>query len=122
VRLRYTASLHVGKRARGGIPADPNDTVGPAGFGPEGFILPAGDLPYIVRFENKPTATATAQVVTVTQDLDWDTFQLGTFGFGAESFTLPAGRQSDSTRLTYAARNIVVDVAATFDPATGRGT
>ena len=102
---------------------DPNDIVGPQGFGPEGFVQPGGEFGYTVRFQNQPTATAPAQVVTVTQqldaDLDWTTFRLTGFGWGDNEFTVPAGRTSYHTRVTDAARNAVVDVNATFDPATG---
>ena len=50
------------------------------------FVADGIPLPYIIGFENDATATAPAQSVTVTQqldpNLDWSTFQLGDFGFG----------------------------------------
>ena len=49
---------------------DPNDMVGPAGFGPNNYV--AGDqfLMYTIRFENDKAASAPAQVVRLTQTLD----------------------------------------------------
>jgi RHS repeat-associated protein len=67
-------------------PRDPNDILGPVGYGDENWI-PAGDTyAYTIRFENAPDATAPAQQVVVTQqldaDLDWRTFRVDDFGFG----------------------------------------
>jgi len=59
---------------------DPNSLIGPAGFGPAGFITPSSEFPYRIDFENEPTATAPAQRVDITDQLDpsldWSTFQL----------------------------------------------
>src|SRR5262249_5571038 len=46
---------------------DPNNLVGPAGFGTQGWVAPQQTLPYSIEFENDPKkATAAAQDVTVT--------------------------------------------------------
>lgn len=107
-------------------PGDPNDIIGPVGFGTQGFIQPAGEFPYTIHFENKPTATAPAQVVTITQqldaDLNWDTFQLKSFGFGNISVNVPAGLQSYQTTVDYPQRNAIVDVNASFNPTNGQLT
>lgn len=72
---------------------DPNAMLGPAGYGPQNFLPPAGTWPYTVAFENE--GDAAAQVVTVTQQLDpgldWSTFQLGSFGWGPVNVVVPAG-------------------------------
>jgi len=80
--------------------------------------------PYAIQFENKPEATAPAQTVTVTQqlddDLDWSTFQLGSIGFGDTFVTVPPGRKAFSTRVNaIASRGVFVDVSAEFNPSTG---
>src|SRR5262249_26423401 len=49
---------------------DPNDKIGPGGFGPQAFVSPSTLLPYRIDFENQATATAPAQTVTVTDQLD----------------------------------------------------
>jgi RHS repeat-associated protein len=105
-------------------PDDPNDLFGPQGFGPQDFV-PAGEsFPYTILFENKPTATAPAETVVVTEqlaaNLDWSTFQLGSFGFGSYAVDVPAGRRYYSTRIDATATvGEYVDVTAGIDLTTG---
>ena len=59
---------------------DPNSSIGPGGYGPQNFIAATTSiLPYRINFENDPSATAPAQQVVVTDqldpNLDWSTFQ-----------------------------------------------
>lgn len=65
---------------------DPNDILGPTGFGDARFVAADSTLHYRIRFENEANASAPAQLVTITTCLDSDvdiaTFQLGEFGFG----------------------------------------
>jgi hypothetical protein len=108
----------------GGFPIDPNSIYGPGGFGPQGFIANVEPLPYVINFDNEATATAPAQVVTVTQqldpNLDWSTFQLDDFGFGGEDYSIPAGLTSYSTVIDAVAYvGVYVDVDADFNPLTG---
>jgi uncharacterized repeat protein (TIGR01451 family) len=108
-------------------PNDPNDIVGPAGFGDAGYLDPGRTLPYTVDFENLSTADLPAQVVVVTDalgaNLDWSTFQLGDFGFGQYQVHVPAGTASYSARIdARATRGLFVDVTAKFDAATGVAT
>ena len=98
---------------------DPNDIVGPAGFGAGRFVQ-NGTLPYTILFENKPEATGPAALVVITErlddDLDLDTFALGDSGFGDVNVSVPAGRQFYRTRLDLrAARGVFVDVTAELD-------
>lgn len=104
------------------IGKDPNAIVGPAGFEPQKFIPDAGTWAYMIDFENQPTANAAAQVVTVTQqldpDLDWSTFEIGSFGFGPVTVIVPPGLTHYDTQIDY--RNAVgsplrVDVTIDFD-------
>jgi RHS repeat-associated protein len=84
-------------------PSDPNDIAGPAGFGAEHFVAQDVTLDYRIGFENKPAATAPAQEVAITEqldlDLDFTTFELGDFGFGATTVHVPGGRTFFSTRV-----------------------
>ncbi len=105
-------------------PGDPNSIFGPGGFGPQGFIPSQTTLPYVISFDNEPTANAAPQVVTVTQQLDpsldWSTFQLDDFDFGGQVYTIPPDLTSYSTVID--ARSTVgvyVNVNADFDPLTG---
>jgi PKD repeat protein len=60
---------------------DPNEMVGPAGFGDKQWIQKNKTIPYTVLFENKSTATAPAHIVTVTDTLDLSVFDIRDFGF-----------------------------------------
>src|SRR5262249_11774389 len=105
-------------------PDDPNFIAGPAGYGTQNFDSNAASFPYAVYFENKPTAGAPAQAVSITQQLvpslDWSTFQLGPFGFGSFTVEVPAGRQNYSTRVDATeALGCYVDVTADLNRLTG---
>ncbi len=55
-------------------------------------------LPYTVRFENVSTATAAAQKIIITQqldsDLDFRTFRIQEFGFRSFRFNVDGGHPS----------------------------
>jgi RHS repeat-associated protein len=76
---------------------DPNDKIGPGGAGPGNFVAGDAALPYKIDFENDPTATAPAQVVTISDILspnfDLDTFELTGIKFGDVVLTPPPGSQ-----------------------------
>ena len=103
---------------------DPNDILGPSGYGAEAFIVPDLVMPYTIRCENDPEATAAAQEVSITQqldaDLDWSTFQLGSFGFGEHTFYVPGELQIYSQRLDMIDElGLYVDVDFALDADTG---
>ncbi len=105
-------------------PGDPNFISGPAGYGSSGFVPVSAIMPYTIGFENEPSASAPAQVVTVTQqldpNLDWSTFQLGSFGFSGQLYPVPAGLTSYSTRIdARGTAGVYVDVTAQLDKQTG---
>ncbi|MFO0818420.1 MAG: LamG-like jellyroll fold domain-containing protein [Pirellulales bacterium] len=106
---------------------DPNDITGPAGVGAERFVRVADPMPYTIRFENISTATAPAQEVFVTHqldaDLDFNTFQLGDFGWGGVTVDVPDGLQSFITSVETANLDgspLIVDVTVEFVAADGR--
>ena len=118
---------------------DPNDILGPEGYGDERFVSVHDELGYTIRFENDPElAEGPAQVVLITQDLNQHvnplSFRLGNFGFADYVFEVPAGMASYNTRLDLRdSLNIYLDVVAgvnvtnnqifwlftSVDPATG---
>lgn len=119
-------------------PDDPNTKIGPSGAGKAHYILSNRLMPYTVMFENKPTASAPAREVVVTDRLDGSkldlaTFALGPVWFGDRVLTPPPGLRawSGSVDLRPAKPAIVtVDAAIdasglatwhfkTVDPATG---
>ncbi|MEW5803163.1 MAG: CARDB domain-containing protein [bacterium] len=104
---------------------DPNLKMSGAGFGPLNHILNTEELEYTIYFENQKEALASAQRVTVTDhlssNLDWSTFELGAMEFGPHQVEVPAGLNSYSTRIDLRPQgnNLLVDIEADFDPATG---
>lgn len=71
-------------------------------------------------FENQVTATAPAQTVVVTTQLDVTTFRFGEIGFAGFVATVPAGVTAFATRVdAEAALGVFVNVAADLNPATG---
>ncbi len=72
---------------------DPNQKLGPAGYGEQRFIPVNQAVAYRVDFENLPDATAPAQQITVVDelddDLDWRTFRLTEIAFGGTEVELP---------------------------------
>ncbi|MBY0524350.1 MAG: pre-peptidase C-terminal domain-containing protein [Gemmataceae bacterium] len=110
---------------------DPNYVTGPAGFGAANFIDPTGQtFGYRIQFQNDPNlATAPAQEVIITHqldaDLDWSTFQLGSFGFGSLVVNVPEGRQNYQTRVKYQNQDgsdLLVDFSAEVNLETGVAT
>ncbi|HHZ66032.1 MAG TPA: hypothetical protein EYN51_11155, partial [Flavobacteriales bacterium] len=99
-------------------PKDPNDIIGPAGFGPQHWVSIDDILPYIIHFENDPDfATAPAQKVVITHPLDPSvniySFRLSSFGFGDFTFDVPANSTYYSDRLDVVdSLGVLVDVTA----------
>jgi hypothetical protein len=57
---------------------DPNDKSGPVGQGAEGWLNTNRNFPYMIRFENKPEATAPAKQVIIKDTLDFSVFDFST--------------------------------------------
>lgn len=107
---------------------DPNDIVGPGGFGPEYWISPDQTFHYTVRFENDAEkALAPAQYVCVTHplstNLDLRTFRLGVMGFGTNLVEVPLDRTFYQTRLDLLdTLGVVLDIHANLDLEKGEVT
>ncbi len=111
-----------------GKPGDPNGITGPAGYSSPGpqWVAGRSALPYVVNFQNEPTATAPAVQVVVTEpvpaDIDPDSVQLTGFGFGAStSVTIAPGQQSFSRQFTDLSlpNGDDLDVSGVYDPQAG---
>ena len=105
-------------------PHDPNNIIGPAGFGDENFVPSDEVLPYTINFENDPDAGLPAQQVTVTEQLDpnlnWQSFRLGSFGFGGQTYQVPANTSFYQTLIDLTATlGFEVQVTGTIDVRTG---
>jgi RHS repeat-associated protein/uncharacterized repeat protein (TIGR01451 family) len=103
---------------------DPNDLIGPAGFGDAQFVSADQTLPYTIDFENLSSATAPAQQVVVTEqldsDLDFTSFEFGDFGFGDTTVHVPAGLSAFHTRIdARSTLGVFVDVTMGVNLTTG---
>lgn len=104
---------------------DPNDKTGSLGSGPGRHMSGAEPLPYAVFFENLPSATAPAQDVVITDQLDpllvdLTSFTLGPIAFGGKIVTPPPGVSQFRTRVDLRPANtLFVDINATLDENTG---
>lgn len=109
---------------------DPNEKVGPAGYGLQHTVQISDELHYTVYFENRSTASAPAQEVFVTDnldpDLDWSTLRLTEIAWGDQIVAI-----SENTGEFYARRTVGdyrsgagqswwADTQATMDYASGR--
>lgn len=107
---------------------DPNDKFGPAGVGAARYVGGSSPMPYAVAFENKPDATAPAQQVVVTDQLDSNkldlaTFSLGPITFGNIQVVPPPGLSQYSTDVDLRpATNLIVRINAGLDTTTGLAT
>ena len=104
---------------------DPNDKVGTLGVADPGFVTNAAPLNYAVHFENLATATAPAQVVVITDQLDALKFDLITFQFGPISFgnvtLVPGpGLQAYAGEVDFRPdQNLIVTINGGLDKTTG---
>ncbi|HVX63672.1 MAG TPA: carboxypeptidase regulatory-like domain-containing protein, partial [Pirellulales bacterium] len=106
------------------FPFDPNDIVGPEGYGDQHFVPADQPLGYEIEFENESAATAPAQEVTITEQLDPNidprSFRLGDFGWGGMRFSPPPDSAFYQTTIDETdALGILVQVTATIDVSSG---
>ncbi|MEX0321331.1 MAG: right-handed parallel beta-helix repeat-containing protein [Puniceicoccaceae bacterium] len=85
---------------------DPNQKLGINGYGENNYVPADTLLTYRIDFENHPTATAPAQVVTIRDQLpdevDWTSFELLEAGFGDIVIPIESGRRQFATVVDYA--------------------
>ncbi|MBI5758610.1 MAG: hypothetical protein HZA46_08840, partial [Planctomycetales bacterium] len=98
---------------------DPNDKIGPAGFGTANFVAASSVFPYRIDFENDARATAPAQRVDVTDQLspnfDWNTLELTEVGFGDVLLDVPAHSQHFEATVPMNFNNQDFEVWVTID-------
>jgi YD repeat-containing protein len=101
---------------------DPNGKM-TVGYGDQGFIPPGMSIDYTIYFENKPTATAPAAKVVVTDSLDANldpsTVQLTQIAFNNVALNLPANAQSYLAQTAVSTNPDPVTVNAALDPISG---
>jgi len=103
---------------------DPNSKSGPNGVGPAQWVSGQQPLTYDVSFENLPAATAPAQQVAVTDQLDasnvdLSTLSLGPIAFGSNQLIPPAGSSTFAATVDLRpAVDLLVEVTGSLDPNT----
>jgi len=108
------------KCTEAGASTDPNELVGPAGFGAAAYLRSTNNLPYRIYFENMPAAVAPAAGVRVAVPLDMgfdaSTFTLGDIHIGQMTITVPGGRAAYKTTVDLSATlGVLVEVEAGVD-------
>lgn len=85
------------------LSGDPNEKLGPAGYGAEKFVSVQQPIEYRINFENMATAEAPAQVVRIVDQLpptlDPRTFRLKEIGFKQYRVAVPENRAFFQTRM-----------------------
>jgi hypothetical protein len=110
------------------FPVDPNEKIGPSGFGSQAFVGTQSLMPYTINFENVSTATAHAQRIRITDqldpNLDWRTLRLGEIGFKQYRFQVPDNRAFFQQRVQLGPDlgNLLADISAGIDISTGTVT
>ena len=100
---------------------DPNELIGPAGYGAANYLQGNGTFAYQIDFQNLSNATAPAQIVlitnTISPNLDLSTLQFTSVGFGDYFFAIPSGSQHyEQTQLvTYNGTTFDVNIEARVD-------
>jgi hypothetical protein len=103
---------------RGVLAIDPNELLGPAGSGSNHYISGNGALGYHVLFENLPTASAAAQRIHVSDQLDTSKLNPASVlfeevRFGSTTYSLPyGGHELDETIDLRPAQNLLVHITA----------
>jgi len=104
---------------------DPNDKVGSQGTGEEHFLYGKEPLRYSVLFENLETATAPAQEVIITDQLDvvnmdLNTLSLGPIAFGDNQVIPPSGLSNFATDVDLRPdNNLIVRITVSLNTNTG---
>ncbi len=105
---------------------DPNEISGMIGLGDSGtqrFVKPGEWLDYTVYFENKSTAAAPAQEVTVTHQLskwlDWSSLELGEIAFNNQIQLELKGKARGTAIVPQNDTNYHVQMTAATDETTG---
>lgn len=100
---------------------DPNDLLGPEGYGEQRFITGGQEMPFMLRFENKAEAPAPARWVrlytTFDEDYDLETFTLDSIYLAGNLITLEEGQDSlnKKVEMTFNGQTLTVDISVNLD-------
>lgn len=100
---------------------DPNDIIGPTGYGPKHFVDSDTLLAYTIRFENSANATAPAREITITnpldEELDLNSLELTEITFANRTIFIPPGYDThqENVRLAINGADILAEVSASIN-------
>jgi len=98
--------------------------MGLTGLGAANYIGLANQFPYAIYFENKPTATAPAHQISITDKLDPAVFDLKSFSFGKVTIGdsilyVPSGLRAFTLDLKLSRLNVIARVSGKLDTIAG---
>jgi hypothetical protein len=101
-------------------PCDPNEIIGPRGYGSSRMVSNKTELGYSIHFENDSLlADVAAQRVVITQPIHANanplTFKVGSFNFGGHTFNVPPNQATYFTVLNFDSLGYRVEVTAGID-------
>lgn len=100
---------------------DPNDLVGPQGYGTGNFIAPGMEMRFMLRFENEAEATAPTHwmraFTTFDEAYDLDSFTLNSLYVAGNLIELTEGRDSFNQKvvLTVDGKEVLTEIAVNLD-------
>ena len=101
--------------------SDPNDIVGPTGYGEENYIAAGQTMPFMVRFENEEDATAPARWIrvftTLDEAYDLNSFTLDSIYLAGNTITMAEGQDSFNkiVTMTFEGQEVMVDIRINLD-------
>ena len=113
-----------GKKVKAVGSYDPNEMIGPSGFGDNHYMKPAPEMSYTVTFENKSTATAPAHEVFVYDTLDakvydFESFAFTSFGWADTIFSVDGQNMKEFVQDVKLSAEMTVRVSGQFDAEKG---
>ena len=113
-----------GKKVKAVGSYDPNEMIGPSGFGDNHYMKPAPEMSYTVTFENKSTATAPAPEVFVYDTLDakvydFESFAFTSFGWADTIFSVDGQNMKEFVQDVKMSAEMTVRVSGQFDAEKG---
>ncbi len=121
---KYKKKKEKKKKVRTVYSFDPNEMIGPSGYGNDNFITKQV-MPYTILFENMKTATAPAQEVVILDTLDIEKFDMSTFrfveyGYGNNRYTAIQDGNSFVNNIDLRPeKDVIVRVSGVLNPENG---
>jgi len=121
---QYKKKLEKKRKVKAVSSFDPNEMIGPKGFGKDN-VVSRNIFPYTILFENVKTASAAAQEVVILDTLDvtkfnTNSFRFTGFGFGGKDFSVVQDSNSFVNEVDLRpSKNAILRVSGVIDPIQG---